>query len=221
MDGLAEEVLSATWAANVGVPLAIALASLLFGVRAVGRQLRHDRELLNAQRRAGAAQDVGWELREIADSVDGMDLDDPQWRREWDGWTIGLKVLNRASVPLGRMDGFYDILREISWIWRGAVAAKHHHNVDNELHAWVLGDLVTPNLQKLRLAARELITWDGLGEPPVPQSSSMPMPTDRTAHRTWGRDQVRQYKAMVDESEAKGYPRAVPRPDVSSWLESE
>ena len=214
-----DELLTAEWVATVGAPLVVAVVSLFLSVRAVGRQLHHDRELARAAHRAETSRELGWELRAIADEVDAMDSGDSRWCSDWEGWRTGLDAVKRASVTLGDLSPLVAVLREINWRWDGAVAAHRYDGVSAGVHGWVLGDLVFPQLRALRVACNTLINWDGIGDPPIPtQLSEMPLPTRRLEHREWGRKVVAEYRQLVRDAEAKGYPISVPRKDVSTWL---
>jgi hypothetical protein len=73
-------------------------------------------------------------------------------------WTNGCRVLNRASVPLGQTDSFYDILREISWVcWR----RRSHETSQRRQRTACMGTRGPGHTEPAEVATRAqaLITW--------------------------------------------------------------
>jgi len=81
MTSLWDELATASWIANTGIPLFLTIAAILTGFWTVRRQMNHDRQLLTAQNRAQAARDLGAAIMEEMEFFGtGLGNDAPAWR---------------------------------------------------------------------------------------------------------------------------------------------
>jgi hypothetical protein len=188
MTSLWNEIASTPWVANTGIPLLLTIAALLFGFWSVRRQLEHDRELMTAQNRSGAARALGTVIFRATtpfnfradsqevwrnsdwDSVGGNRIDDARWQAE----AAGL-----AGAPI---DALAQANYGMSLTWSSVWSSRQ-----STLSTWLLGDdhnwgslgvepeplanllateMITPYISRLIQVAEVLLRWDGLGQLP-------------------------------------------------------
>jgi hypothetical protein len=116
------EVANAEWVADIGLPLAAALAALLFAYRSLRAQIANDRELSRAEYRAATARVLGTSLNQLARVFDTTAPNAPWWASaKWDGFSGVCRAIDEAEISLGDHEAFrhvLDIAREMSHLWQ-------------------------------------------------------------------------------------------------------
>lgn len=211
----AHQIWSAEWAANVGVPLLVTVASLAVAVFLVRTQLAHDRRLLREQHRAEIAVKLGWALRGVTEGIDeidgGMAL---STERKWNGLSPVSDATYRAQISgLPDKDDALrlavGLARDMLWRWRSGVefAETWKGDEDKGLLGSAVVDCLHPPKVLLNQLAEKIIRWDGRGDIPtlsvaeIGSWTPVALPAagkTRSEHVEW-KEQFRvEYVAMVE-----------------------
>ncbi|WP_458316477.1 hypothetical protein [Mycolicibacterium brisbanense] len=169
------ELCSAKWLANVGVPLAVALVSLVVAVALVRTQLRHDRKLRQAERYSEVATELGWALREVGEALDRIDgCAALTTEREWNGLRTVSRATYRAHIcgvpdDDGALGLAVDLSRDMYWRWRCGIrfADRQGDNRDKGLLGIAVVDCLHQPKVLLNGLAKKFIQWDGRGSLPT------------------------------------------------------
>lgn len=205
---LLREVGTAEWVANVGLPLLVAVVSLIIAARLISKQLGQDRELARAGWRAQVARQLGSELRAVVRELESKNMSDLWWSQpEWDGWRRILETVDNASVVLGPLEQIVDVAREILYRWRIAQTSRKKESPEAGDHGSILFGLLEELANRLQGTAVTLIAWDGLGDVPLPLATdgkNMPSPSgDRERHRAWTSQVTDEYEKQLSAKRAR------------------
>lgn len=168
MDELWREISTAKWVAEVGIPLTVAVLAVFGAFAALGRQLRHDRETLQAQRRSEIARTFANDVSQAIDGIWYMPRQHLGWRREWTGSRI-LRSRDTFSAQLPEAIQYRAIYQGTQDLWLawGAClgrlgelekSGRRYSNetvADAQIHAHI------HLLSEFRRAGRVLQEWDG------------------------------------------------------------
>ncbi len=205
LEALWSELSTAKWVAGTGLPLAVTLISIAIAFLLVRAQIRHDRDLIDEQRDASLAGQLGWALREVAEYSDEIDTDAATTtERSWHPARPVFDATRQASVaglsdPNGAMKLAQDLGRDMFWRWRTAqrhVADAPSEEVRQERANYLVTVVHTPQQLLLKLSER-IIQWNGHGALPTLTATELgswtPVPLPATgetqaAHQQWVAD---------------------------------
>jgi hypothetical protein len=175
------------WTADVGAPLLVTLLGLGLALWLVRRQLRHDRELRAADRRAQALDPLARELGKA-----GFRLEDLSLRRTadywskpiWPDWGPLVGLCDDVSARLGdepALKAVEDIISSTMRAWLLCQTARDAavDPSDEAAHMYGTAVAMEPYAGRLTEAGRLLRRWDGT--PPEPAIS--PSPWNRAAEQ--------------------------------------
>jgi hypothetical protein len=209
-----DQVCSAVWLANVGVPLTVTLASIGLAVVLLRTQLQHDRALQESRRRSEVATELGWALREVTEGVDRIDGDAAMTtERNWNGLPRVSRATRRAQI-FGIPDDdaalrlAVDLARDMHWRWRYGVGFAER--VEAKHDKGLLGSAVVDCLHQpkvlLNMLAEKFIRWDGRRTLPILTADELgpwtpvrlpPTGPTRAAHVEWKEHFEIEYREMV------------------------
>jgi hypothetical protein len=162
-----DEIASAEWLANVGFPLAVTLLSLALAYGLFRRQVRHDRALAKAERRADAATALGQAIRigvkQARQSFRANDL-------EWPWFNQLLDAVAAARLALPGLE-VIDLVQDTVGETKSTAAACSEGRREAEKESAPPSDLAlvkaaefTANkwLKQLSVLAEILAEWNGI-----------------------------------------------------------
>lgn len=185
LDGIAGELSDPSWAAGVlanGLSAGIAIAGARWVLQ---RQLRADREMRRAERRAEVARGVGYLILDVLDEpdIDPEILGDALLS---DGFHDD-GLAHRLIEPMKDIDRVFGLSHDLDWLWghrismwRGATrvasdaaaASDDGHPSTFQLgFAWAR--MSWPNTHLLHDLGRLWVQWDGLGDLPKIERSRL------------------------------------------------
>jgi hypothetical protein len=197
MQSLWNEVATAHWVAEVGLPLLATLIALGLSVLFLRRQLRHDRELATAERRVAAASALGQALVAEVDRFESEKGDSPFWRqKEWPDFGAVLQARGSAALVLGDEPALEDVVsvaRTPLWIWRTCQSewgSLHAGGLSLTMFSLALDSVLYEWKETMHRYGAALIRWDGLGQAPrlaVGDKEHVPLSVmdHRAAHESW------------------------------------
>ena len=169
-DGFWDILWSAEWAATVGLPLLVTITSVGIAYLLVRGQLRHDRHLAAAQRRADAAGRLGNALINLQREFEDKSPVDPWWDTgKWPHWASVYEAIEEARIVLDEEAAFEyaaGVSRCISHGWeacqrrRNEMETSSNPPTDNDF-ADALVDTLIPYTDRLYDLGKHLIRWDG------------------------------------------------------------
>ncbi|HVF06601.1 MAG TPA: hypothetical protein VNA20_17320 [Frankiaceae bacterium] len=205
---------SAEWAATVGLPLGVTLGSIGAAYVLVRRQIRHDRELAAAQRRADAASRLGAALIALHDQFESTAFDDEWWRMPgWSGWSALYDAVREAEIVLDEKSAFEfieDAGRCVSHGW--AACYNHARLLRRAKSAVEVGDLgvamhtaLADHVVRLFEIGKHLIRWDGHGTLPLsalPPFDRVPLPSNvqEDEYQRWCASVQAEFKACLQDA---------------------
>lgn len=211
-NSLWHELTNAEWVADIGLPLAVALAALLFAYRSLRAQLTNDRELSRAEYRAATARVLGTSLNQLLRVFNSTAPEDSWWAKaQWDGFRDVTRAIDEARISLGDNEAFdyvLDVAREISHSWKACRELRKEllarpdppriASINNALL-----DTLTVSQNRLTEAITSLMRWDGFLPIPVPPSPGdwkvpLPVHEHRQNYEDWRQRVQDDFQARVD-----------------------
>lgn len=218
-DGVGCSLRQAEWLANVGIPLAATIAGLAVAYALVRHQIRHDRTLRDADRKASAVNEFGRDILRLFEHFEARRLSDPFWTEEsWPGSIPMYEAHARVGVALSNADAFEELERagrDLSRAWRACQVRRRRLEKNGivpsrpSTYGVAMDSALSSIWQPMIDAGKKLVVWDGLSA--LPTLTPWPYvhaPLGRRVaegeDEAWAKQYATEYERVVRERVAKG-----------------
>lgn len=175
MTSIWNEIWSARWVADVGVPLIGTLAAIAIAARGIRRQLEHDRRIWRAQGRAEVARALASVLLDAHSEFESGYRSEFWTIEGWPGYSRLRDAIDKARVTLGHESQLRELMFGVSDLAHAWTACQHRRreltatagtDISDMKSAIAIKDILLPQIWALRSSAEALMRWDGISEVP-------------------------------------------------------